>query len=48
MGMTEVAYKWEVSYMMDSLTDDIYDMTTDILREVEDEVGGGDEVHRIR
>ena len=33
---------------MDSLTEDIYDRAMHILIEVEEEGGGGDEVHQIR
>ena len=40
-GMTEVVDPWGVSYMMESLTDNLYDMATEILREVEEEGGGG-------
>ena len=39
--MTEVADPWGGSYMMERLMDDIYYRATDILREVEEEVGGG-------
>ena len=31
--------------MMERLTENIYNRATDILREVEEEGGGGDEVH---
>ena len=47
-GMKEVADLWGGSYMMEILTEYIYDRTTDILRELEEEGERGDEVHRIR
>ena len=47
-GMKEVADLWGGSYMMEILTEYLYDRTTDILRELEEEGGRGDEVHRIR
>ena len=37
--ITEVADPWGGSYMMESLTDDIYDRATDIFREVEEKRG---------
>ena len=45
--MTGVADLWEGLYMLEILTDDLYDRATEILREVKKE-GGGDEVHQIR
>ena len=39
--MTEVADLWGGSYMMESLTEDLYDRATDILIDLEEEVGGG-------
>ena len=41
--MTEVADRWGGSYTMGRLTYDIYNRAKDILREVEEEGGGGDD-----
>ena len=40
--MTEVVDPWGGSYMMESLTDDLYNRAMDILIEVEEEGGWGD------
>ena len=40
-GMKEVTDLWGRSYMMERLRDDLYDRATYILREVEEEGGGG-------
>ena len=40
-GMTEVEDPWGGLYMMEILTDDLYNRATDILIEVEEEGGGG-------
>ena len=44
-GMMETADPWGGSYMMESLTEYLYDRATEKLREVEEEGGGGNEVH---
>ena len=46
--MKAVADLWGGSYMMEILTEYLYDRTTDILRDLEEEGERGDEVHRIR
>ena len=38
--MTEVADLLGGSYMMEKMTDDLYDRATEILRDVEEEGGG--------